>query len=290
MRSICIQKTLSLAMLLAAVLVVGCTRIEPGYVGIKVNQYGSQKGVEDFPLLTGRVWFNPFTHSVYEFPTYMQNRSWTSTSEWGDEDESISFNSSEGATISADVGLNYTIQADKVPHIFVKHRQSVEVITQTYLRNKVRDALNRAGSQFKAVDIFGEKKQDLLDKAQNLLQEEVADDGFIIDTLTFLNAPQADVRVMDSINSVIEATQLAIEAENKVRQIEAEARQSVAKAKGESESVLMQAQAQAQANRLLTESITPALIQYKMLEQWDGVAPKVLGGGAEQLLLSVGND
>lgn len=40
---------------LSLLLLVGCTRIPPGYVGIKVNMYGSQKGVADFPLQTGRV-------------------------------------------------------------------------------------------------------------------------------------------------------------------------------------------------------------------------------------------
>jgi hypothetical protein len=29
--------------------------IAPGCVGIKVNQWGSQKGVNDFPLVTGGV-------------------------------------------------------------------------------------------------------------------------------------------------------------------------------------------------------------------------------------------
>src|SRR3989344_2786291 len=55
----------------------GCTKVEPGYVGIKVNQYGSQRGVEDFPIVTGRVLYNPFTEDVYKFPTFLQNVVWT---------------------------------------------------------------------------------------------------------------------------------------------------------------------------------------------------------------------
>lgn len=265
-----------------------CTRVDPGYVGIKVNLYGNQKGVEDFPLQTGRVWYNPFTEEVYEYPTFMQNQAWTSSETEGSKhDESITFNSIEGSSINVDVGLNYTLDAEKVPHLFVEFRQDIETITHGYLRNQVRDALSRIGGNYKAIEIFGEKKQQLLDEVKNELDNKLKDKGFILDTVSFISAPQADSRVMQSINMVIEATQKAIEAENKVRQIEAEAEQEVARANGAAKAILTEAEAQAQANKLIAESITPELVKYKLLEKWDGIAPKVLGGDSE-LLLSVG--
>ena len=46
----------------------GCTYIPPGYVGIKVNLYGSQRGVQDIPVLTGRVIYNPWTEKIYGVP------------------------------------------------------------------------------------------------------------------------------------------------------------------------------------------------------------------------------
>ncbi len=43
-----------IGMLLALVMVgAGCTKVTPGHVGIKVNNYGDQRGVDDFPLVTG---------------------------------------------------------------------------------------------------------------------------------------------------------------------------------------------------------------------------------------------
>src|ERR1700677_2475962 len=48
-----------------------CTKVEPGYVGIKVNNWGSQKGVQDYPLKTGMVFYNPLTEDMYDFPTFM---------------------------------------------------------------------------------------------------------------------------------------------------------------------------------------------------------------------------
>lgn len=257
---------------------IGCEYIEPGHVGIKVNLYGDQKGVEDFPLQTGRIWYNNWTNVVYEYPTYMQTVSWTDDlNEGSPVKESISFNSKEGAQISGDVALNYSLNPEKVPALFIAFRQSLETITNTYLRNQVRDAFNKSAGTFKAIEIFGEEKQKLLDSVKDQLTLKLEDKGFIIDSVSFIGAPRADTRVMNSIQSVIEATQRAIEAENKVRQSQAEAQQKVAEAEGQAESILKVAEAQAEANKKIAESLTPEVIRYKMLEQWDGIAPKYIG-------------
>lgn len=50
----------------------GYERVDAGCEGIKVNLYGSDKGVDDISLITGAVWYNPFTEQVYEYPTYVQ--------------------------------------------------------------------------------------------------------------------------------------------------------------------------------------------------------------------------
>ena len=50
----------------------GYERIDAGYEGILVNLYGDDKGVGDVSMCTGAVWFNPFTQSVYEYPTFVQ--------------------------------------------------------------------------------------------------------------------------------------------------------------------------------------------------------------------------
>lgn len=276
---------LSMMLCTALMFASGCTRVEPGWVGIKVNMYGSQKGVEDFPLKTGRVFYNPFTEEVYEYPTFMQNQAWTETATEGSpNNEAITFNSVEGSSITVDVGLNYTIDPELVPHMFIEFRQSVDTITHGYLRNQVRDAFNRVAGQYKAIEIFGEKKQALLDAVKADLDHKLREKGFLLDTVSFISAPRADAEVMRSITLVIKATQDAIAAENMVRQVEAEAKQAKAKADGVASAILAEAEAQAKANTLVNATLTPQLIQYKLLEQWDGVAPKVLGTDSNLLL------
>lgn len=49
------------AMLLILSLSSCSSRIDAGHVGIRVNLYGDNKGVDDITAVTGRVWYNPFT-------------------------------------------------------------------------------------------------------------------------------------------------------------------------------------------------------------------------------------
>lgn len=41
---------------IAILISVSCTRIDAGHEGIKVNLYGSNKGVDNVELCTGMVW------------------------------------------------------------------------------------------------------------------------------------------------------------------------------------------------------------------------------------------
>ena len=275
------MKKFSLFLCVFCMLFFGCTTIKPGFVGIKVNQYGSQKGPEDFPIKTGRILYNPFTTSIYDYPTFMQNTVW-------EKNERISFNTKEGSRISCDVALSYTLDPERVSYIFVKHRQELDNITHNYLRNKVRDAINKHSAEYKAIEALSDKTQELISRAKTELIELLGPEGFIIDTLSFVSAPEPDdANVRQSISLVISSTQQAIQAENKVKQVEAEARQVIAKAQGEAESTLLLARAEAEANEILTKSLTNELIRYKMSDKWDGVAPRVMGGESSGFIFNL---
>lgn len=257
----------------------GCTKVPPGYVGIKVNQYGSQRGVEDFPLLTGKVWYNPFTEDVYQFPTFMQNAVWTrDKTEGSPNDDSITMNSIEGAVINADIALAYAFTPERVPYIFVEFKQDAETITWGYMRSQVRDAFSRKSSVMKVTEIFGVRKQELLEQVKQDLNERLGPKGFRFDMVSFVGALRVDEKVAASINAVLEASQRAIEAENKIRQSQAEAQQMMASAKGDSAQAVIRALGQAKANEVLQRSLTPALIQWQAISKWNGILPQVTSG------------
>jgi len=272
---------LVMAPILAVVLAgaSSCTKVVPGYVGIKVNNWGSQRGVQDYPLKTGMVFYNPLTEDMYDFPTFMVTRTWTQDVHEGNPiDESITFNSIEGTQVNADVAITYFFDAAKVPEIFVKFRAKPDVLTDGYIHNRVRDFLNREASDMKVVDIFGQGKQKILNNVKHDLEAELGPIGIHFDSVSFTSALRVDQSVHDSINRVIQAAQDALAAQNKVVQAKAEADQVIATAQGAAQATLINAKAQAGANQLLNASLTPTLVQWQAIQKWNGNMPNVTGG------------
>ena len=287
-------KMLVLAVILGiGVFTSGCSRIEPGYVGIKVNQAGSDRGVEDYPLQTGWVFYFPPTTRVYEYPTFQQNVIWCASPHEGKAvDESISFNCKGGAAITADVSMSGKFVTAKVPHIFVKFRSDPGVIVHTYLRNEVRDSLGRIGATYDPMDVIGDKRGEFLDKIKAEVKLRCGE-WWEVDYITFANKLRVDEKIEAAINSIIAQKQQTTAAELKVKQSTAEAEQKVATAKGEGDSkralaegeakaILAKAEAQAKANELIAESLAknPLVLQSIALDKWDGKLPQVTGGGA----------
>ena len=263
------------------------TRVEVGNVGLRVNLAGPARGVESVPIVTGWVWYNPFTEQIIEFPTRVLSVTWTrDRNDGGQFDESITFASAEGLTINADVGFAFHIEPSMAPRLYTRFRQAdIDVLAHGYIRNMVRDALNEVASTMPVQDIYGAKKGALLSDARKRIDETFLKDGIGVDQLTFAASLRMPESVEQAINRTIEQNQAAISAQNRVAQVEAEARQKVAAANGEAEAVLTRAKAEAEANRLLTQSLTPQLMEYRRLEKWDGKLPQVTGGAIPMLQL-----
>ena len=94
-------KSFSLIGALIVVAMAGgcCEVVPPGHVGIKVNNYGNNRGVESYPIQTGAVWYNPVTTRVFSYPTSIITAIWSKdTAEGRPVDESITFNTAEGTS------------------------------------------------------------------------------------------------------------------------------------------------------------------------------------------------
>jgi regulator of protease activity HflC (stomatin/prohibitin superfamily) len=290
---------ITLAVLVMACVVgsASCTRVDPGHVGIRVRLAGSSRGVQNAPIVTGWVAYNPLTELVVEFPTSVQNIVWTRDAHEGSPaDESITFASSEGVSVNADVGLAFHIDADKAPRLYGRFRQrDVLILAHGYVRNVVREAINETASEMPVQEIYGAGKTRLLNESLRKVSERLTSDGFVIDQLTFNSALRLPDNVVAAINRAMEATQNAIQAENRVRQIRAEADQAIAEARGlaeasrqrasgEADALLIRARAEAQANEIIRLSVSGPVIQYRMLERWDGHLPVVNGSSTMPML------
>lgn len=266
---------------------VGCAeRIDPGYVGIKVNYYGDDKGPENYPLVSGMQWYNPLSTSVLEYPTFAQTASWTKGDEDGEGNEETCFNSKEGMTICVDLSLTYSLDRTRVPAFYVKFRSDdLKTFTHGFMRNTARDAFNEVGAIYGVEDIYGPKKEELLKVVRERINATTKIYGVQLDQFGVVGTMRLPQNVVQALNSKIQATQDALRVENELRQTQAEAQKQVAQAEGAAKSAIAKAQGEAQANRLLQESISDRLIQWRELEikqaatqKWNGALPMYSGG------------
>jgi regulator of protease activity HflC (stomatin/prohibitin superfamily) len=280
--------------LLVTALAVACgttTRIDAAHVGIRVKLAGSNRGVDDIPVVTGWVFYNPLVEQIIQFPTSVQNVVWTASVHEGRAvDESITFSSSEGVNVGADIGMSFHIDPKMAPHLYLRFRENDLLrLADRYVRNAVRESFNTVASKMPVQEIYGAGKTRLVQDVIKELQGVLEKDGFLIDQLTINGALRLPENVAQAINQAMEATQKAIQAENRVRQVKAEAEQAVAEARGAAESarersrgeadaLLIRARAEARANTIIRLSTTPAVLQYRALERWNGRLPAMNQG------------
>jgi regulator of protease activity HflC (stomatin/prohibitin superfamily) len=294
-------KRLAILVVIGIVMMIaGCsctTRIDAGHVGVRVKLAGSDRGVQDSQVQTGWVAYNPAFEQIVQFPVSVQNVVWTASPHEGRAvDESITFSSNEGVNVNADVGLSFHIEPSLAPKLYARFRlNDMQQLADGYMRNVVRESFNEAASKIPVQDIYGAGKSKLIADVTGHVRDVLGKDGIVIDQLTINGAMRLPQNVADAINRAMEATQNAIQSENRVRQVRAEADQAVTqatgaaeatrqKAQGEADAILIRARAEAQANEIIRLSVSPAVLQYRALDHWDGKLPQYNAGGQVPLL------
>jgi regulator of protease activity HflC (stomatin/prohibitin superfamily) len=254
-------------------------RIESGHVGIHVNLLGSDKGVDTVEVGPGRYWVT-FNEELHSFPTFSQNAVWTaSLEEGGPTDESLTFQSVEGMDIGADVGITYSVDPEQVSLLFQRYRLGIEEITDTYLRNMVRDALVNEASKMEVNAIYGTGKTGLMVAAEASVRAQVEDFGIHIERIYWIGSLRLPDKVIEAIDAEITANSEARQRQNEIAKTIAEAQKAREFAAGEADAILIRATAQATANDLLSESLTEEILRADMINRWDGVLPLMTGEG-----------
>jgi len=237
----------AIALLFAAC--ASCTRIDAGYEGILVNQYGSERGVSNVQIRTGRVWYNPLTQDVIEFPLFVKTVDY----------DPFTVNAKDGSVFTIDPTLSYAVIPGKAPYIYVKYRKNLDEITNTTMYNYVKDAFRIQMNKYTTEQLISNRQQ-FEDSVQFNLNKLMNSDGFKLESLTSgLIYPKSIVEAVDAKNR---AVQEAMQAQNQLVKDSIDARRKVIVAEGER-----------QANLLRQSSLTPLLIQQQFIEKWDGKTP-----------------
>ena len=258
--------TLLIAMY-AVVMMSSCTRIDAACEGIKVNLYGSDKGVDDVVLVSGMVWFNPFTEEVYEYPTYVQMVDY----------EPFEIDAKGGGKFTIDPTININPIYGKSAAIFKKYRKSLDEVLHKVLKTHIENAF-RVKLNAYTVDELVSKREEFEKSIEEHLREVLAKENFELGEMTSgLKYPAA---IEDAIIAKNQAVQKALQIENEIAAIDAEAKKKVVAARGFADSLKIVADGEAYYNRTVSASLSNTLVQMKALEKWDGKTPIVSGGGS----------
>jgi len=248
--------------------------IDAGNVGIKINLYGTNRGVDNITIVTGRVWYNTWTTKIIEFPTYTQSVDY----------DPFVVTTKDAAEFKVDPKLNYHVNPAMVPQIYRQYRKTLTEIEQQFMRNTIYDAYRIVANSFSSDSVMSNREK-FEDRIQIILTKNLSKDGFVYDQLTSAITPPESLRQMiDEKNASIQAR---LKAENQAKQADAEAKVKVATAMGEAQALLVRAKSESEANRLRQSSLTPMLIQQEWIKKWDGKLPTTQAGGNTSFMMPI---
>lgn len=241
-----------LVMLIACIAMTGmssCEKIDAGYEGILINLYGDDKGVGDVSMCTGMVWYNPFTQSVYEYPTFVQTVDY----------EPFTINAKDGSEFTVDPTVSLKIVDGQSPAVFKKYRKKLKDVIHGTLYNYVKNAFRIQLNNFTTDYIVSNR--DSIEKAiETYLASDLLKENFQLEQLTSgLKYPDNIVKAVNEKNAAVQQAQ---KAQNEVLVAEAQAKK-----------LLVAAQAEAEANRLKQQALTPQILEKMWIEKWDGALP-----------------
>lgn len=261
------------------------TRIDPGYAGI---QYSLNSGIQGEVLMQGLNFKSPFTKVTHYSVATTQGNLSKDKKEGSKDDDSFKIPTADGKTVEVDLEYSFHFDVEKLPETFTQFKgQSGEVIEQTFMRGKLKTYVSDVSSRFSVLDIYGEKRTELNAAILEYAREKFSEFGIIIDSINLSRIEldsQTEQAIQNKINKQqeleqmkVEAQKAEVEAQKKLIEVEAEAEQKRVKAQAEADAELIRASAVAEANRLISESLTPELLEQMKYEKWDGQLSQITG-------------
>ena len=180
--------------------------------------------------------------------------------------------------VTTDVTINYRLDPSQVGKIY-------QTLGKDYLIRVIRPAaqesLKAATARYDAEELITKRAEAKL-AAESNMRERLEVYGVQLEALSITNFQFSKI-FTDAIESKVVAVQQALQAQNRLSQVQFEAQQAaaqakgqadavIAKATGDAQSILTVARAQAEANKLVTSTLTDELTRYTLVQK---LAPEI---------------
>ena len=256
-----------------------CSSVPAGHTGI-LTTFGK---VEDRILTEGLNWKSPFQKVIK-----MDNRTQKKV-------EEFQAFSSDIQEVDIMLAVNYSINQETAQNLY--RTVGVEYYTNI-VYPRLLESTKSVFSNYTAEQLIG-NRENLSNEIKDLVVPDVARYGIIISDISvqdidftdaFTNAVEAkQVAAQDKLTAETRQAQLTMEAEQEAaRQVikaNADAEQAQIAARADLEVTKIQADAaeyaglkEAAKNKAISEWLTPDLLQYYYIQQWDGKLPTYMLG------------
>lgn len=244
--------TLGMLVLLASMAVI----VPPGQAGVQVL-FGK---VNPEPLPSGLHFINPFAQ-VVEMEVRTRNYTMSTVGDEGQRrgDDSISVISSDGLTVKLDATVFYSLQQARLPEIYRTIGPDVE---ERIVRSEIRASLRDAAAALTATELYTSKRQAFVDQVSKTLKASFEARGISLEQMLLRNVILPD-QITKAINDKISADQ---DAQKMMFVLQKE--------KQEAERKRIEAEGQARAQQIVSQSLTPQIIEYQRIQALRDIGAK----------------
>jgi regulator of protease activity HflC (stomatin/prohibitin superfamily) len=250
--------------------------IQPGNVGIIFDQ--SSHEIQQDPLKPGWAFINPFTQNIRQYHVTLQTYSMLYRGESGDD--SIKVQSQEGQQLNLDVVIQYQVKSDEVTALYLEWGgANITKVEDEIVRQYTRSQVPAITAQYKWEEITSGKRLEISELIRDSLREEFSNHH--LELVSFgIREVHLPGSLQKALNNKIQAQQEAEQQKYQLDQARVKADQARVEAEGEANAIRIRAEAEADSNKVLANSLTPDLIRYQQLKQWDGKLPMFQGSSA----------
>ena len=164
--------------------------------------------------------------------------------------------------VSTGLGINYKLSLKEAAEVYQTiGREYIAVIANPVIQETVKEVT----STYNAEDMIL-RRADVKKDITKLLIDRLATRGIVVESVNIIDFDFSE-EFTNAIEAKVVAVQKVLEAENKLRQIEVEARQAEQVAKGEAAAAIARANGQAEANKIVDASLTETILRYMFIDK-----------------------
>lgn len=246
--------------------VMSMERIGAGEVGVVYSMRG---GVKDEVLQQGVHFINPF-YKVNKFPISQQQLVLSNNPADYNKNEHADWHvdaPADGGMVKMNLTINYNFIQERVVGLYERFRgMNGDTLVENMVQNSIIAYIKEVTPKFSVMDIYSSKRSEVGQAITEYLNSKLNDEYGINVSSALIIDVQLDEALQQKIQAKEQAKQDAEKAELDKATAMAQAETDKVKAAAEATVAIEKARGQAESNRMISQSITPELIQMKEAE------------------------